>query len=119
MKKRRIFRKKEQDTSAQAKAKVKKPVVVPDDSVPGVKEGYFVDRFYSYGEPVDFVNEKMGIRTPIIRDHAFLNFSRGGGGLLDGGCGEIAYPSAFWLSCGVFQAGRAGAHANPVDASAA
>ncbi|MCD8118443.1 MAG: alpha/beta hydrolase [Lachnospiraceae bacterium] len=45
-----------------------------EDNVPGVKEGYLVDRFYSYGEPVDFVNEKKGIRKPIIRNHEFVGF---------------------------------------------
>ncbi|MCD7922598.1 MAG: hypothetical protein LUG27_09275 [Clostridiales bacterium] len=44
------------------------------DTVPGVKEGYYVDRFYSYGEDVDFVNEKKGVRKPIIREHAFVDF---------------------------------------------
>lgn len=44
------------------------------DTVPGVKEGYYVDRFYSYGEDVDFVNEKKGIRKPIIREREFVNF---------------------------------------------
>ncbi len=43
-------------------------------TVPGIKEGYFVDRFYSYGEPVDFINEKKGIRKAIIRNHSFVNF---------------------------------------------
>ncbi|MCD7868470.1 MAG: hypothetical protein LUG62_09875 [Clostridiales bacterium] len=46
----------------------------PDDDVPGIKEGYFVDRFYSYGEPVDFINEKLDIQKPIIRNHEFMDF---------------------------------------------
>ncbi len=51
-----------------------KTVPQSPDSVSHAKEGYFVDRSLSYGEPVDFINEQKGIRKPLIRNHAFVGF---------------------------------------------
>lgn len=50
------------------------PADSSSDTAPHAKEGYFVSCSFSYGESVDFINEKHGIRKPLIRNHAFVGF---------------------------------------------